>query len=239
MKLALLELAHGDRATGLRLLRELTGDPRETSARVLLLQSREIQADPTRRETDQRIAAAEGNGDSGGVCTRLPYGWPVVTGSRRNRTLPACCNTASMRTRRGPRRFCSWPDVRATARRETSRRYLSSGTPWESRSAEIIDGLLNLLVGQGRFAEAERVFNRLRTPDHRHFAARLAIGTGISPGPSMSSNCGSPTTSKMRLVDRVSATTYRNQGYRPGPRYLDEAKAITPNSARWRRPASI
>ena len=47
MQLALLELTHGDRAAGIKLLSDLAAqDPQEIRARSLLLSIREVQAGP-------------------------------------------------------------------------------------------------------------------------------------------------------------------------------------------------
>lgn len=62
IQLALVELTHGDRAAGIKILSDLAGqDPQEIRARSLLLSIREVQADPARaQQLIDTLKTAEG-----------------------------------------------------------------------------------------------------------------------------------------------------------------------------------
>ena len=100
-------------------------------------------------------------------------------------------------------------------------------------ATEIADGLLNLLVGQRRFAEAEKVLKQIQNPrivgDWR---VRLAIGTedysrAIDELKLRISNDKQDAASRIELA----RLTYRQtKDAAQAMRYLDEARAIAPNS---------
>jgi tetratricopeptide (TPR) repeat protein len=98
IRLAVLELTTGDRATGIKRLRDLAEqDPNEIHARSLLLNTRELQQDPDRTKAQALIDELKKSQGGNGVCKRRHQAelWLASPDWRsKQRTLPNCCKSA-------------------------------------------------------------------------------------------------------------------------------------------------
>jgi tetratricopeptide (TPR) repeat protein len=236
-KLALLELSRGDRGTGVRILKELAADPQEIQARLLLWQSREIQGDPD--EVARLISELRRAEGERGLWWRFYQAslWlasPEAVSRQQDITnlLQYCIATDP-----------GWPaPVLLLAGMYTRQRDLKQAEDVYRRglfgnpsATEIADGLLNLLVGQGRFAEAEMVLKQIQNPRIvADWRVRLAIGAGdFSRAMDELKLRISNDKHKQDAVARIELArlTYREtKDAAQAMVYLDEAKAIAPNS---------
>jgi len=183
IKLALLDIIHGDRATGTNLLLEMAAqDPQEIQARLLLLGIRGIREDPVAAgRLLGELKQAEGEN---GLWWRLHQAavWLSAENWRGKQqdvvSLLRFCIDASP----------AWPapvlllaevyerlgDVKRVE--DTCRQGLA-GNP---SAADIANRLLGLLEKQGRFPDAEKVLQQLTVSPRLASAwqVRIALGTG-------------------------------------------------------------
>lgn len=235
MKLALLELTHGDRRAGIDLLKELAEDPREIQARLLLLNSREIREAPSAAAAlIDGLREAEGQN---GLWWRLHQAslW-LESGdwaSRRReiRNLLQHC------TRMDP----SWPApvLLLGGMHERQREWKQAeeiyrqGLQSNPASAEVAERLLNLLVSQNRFPEAEKVLRQIQNPQAAaDWRVRIALGSGdvsraIDELRLRISNDPQDARSRIELARLVYQET---RDADQAMRYLDEAGAVAPDS---------
>jgi tetratricopeptide (TPR) repeat protein len=183
IKLALLQIVHGDRAAGIGLLREMAAqDRQEIRARLLLLQIRGIREDPVEAERlVGELRQAEGEN---GLWWRL---------HQASLWLSSNDWRAKQQEILGLLRFCTdanpaWPapvllladayerlgDVK---RMEDACRQALLANP---SAAEIANRLLVLLEKQGRFSDAEKVLQQIAIspPVASAWQVRIALGVG-------------------------------------------------------------
>ncbi len=186
MKLALLEIIHGDRASGIRLLQELTArDPLEIQARSLLLGVREIQQDRAAAQTlIDELRQAEGQS---GLWWRLHQASLWLSSddwsSKRQdiaHLLRYCIDAdpawsapvlvlAAMHERLGDS-----GQVEDVCRR---------GLVGNPSAADLAGRLLSLLERQGRFADAEKLLQQVELNPRVASAwqVRMALGAKDFP----------------------------------------------------------
>ena len=187
VKLALLELEHGDRAGGIGSLTELAArDEKEIPARVILLSAPEIRQDPVL--TEKLIAELKRAEGERGLWWRLHQAsfWLSSDEWRAKQTeagdlLQYCIDTAP-----------DWPPpvvllagmynkLGESAQVEDICR---SGLEENPSATEVADILLQLLYRQKRFSEAQEVLSRLRISPRAadDWQLRIARGTGDTVG---------------------------------------------------------
>ncbi|MEN6428938.1 MAG: tetratricopeptide repeat protein [Phycisphaerales bacterium] len=237
IELAILEMAHGDRAAGIGLLQQLTTDPQEIRARLLLLGTREIRED---RSTAERLVGElrQAEGQSG-LWWRLHQAslWlsdPDASAKQKEiATLLEHCINADP----------TWPapvlllagayatQGDASRAEEVYRRGLLANPS----SAEIGDRLLALLTQQGRYADGEKVLRQIQNPQIvTNWQARLAVGRGdfsraIDELQLKVRNDKDRQDADSRVeLARLLYQETKDAGQ--AMRYLDEAKAIKPDS---------
>lgn len=234
-RLASLELAYGDRLAGIDLLKELATDPQEIRARLLLLGSREMREDPTAAaKLVDGLRQAEGQN---GLLWRLHQAslwlessdWPIRQQEIRN-LFEHCIRTNP-----------AWPAPvlllggmyerqREWKQAEDLYRQGLLGNPG---AAEITERLLNLLVRQARFPEAEKMLRQIQSPQAAaDWRVRIAIGSGdfsqALDGLRLKiSNGTQDAGSRIELARLLYQET---KDAAQALRYLDEAQAIAPDS---------
>jgi len=237
MSLALLELMHGDRASGISLLNEMAGqDEREILARTLLLGTREVQEDQaTVQKLIDELKKAEGES---GLLWRLHQAslWLASDEWRSKQQdiaglLQYCIDSdpqwsspvlllAGMYERlQDPRR------VEDTCRQALVR---------NPSATDIADRLLSLLERQGRFSDAEKVLQQVKA-DPRIASAwqvRMALGSGdisraVDELKLRVSNDDQDASSRIQLARLLYEQT---KNVDEAFRYLKEAEAITPDA---------
>jgi tetratricopeptide (TPR) repeat protein len=234
-RLALLELARGDRAAGIGLLRELARDPQEIQARLLLLTSPEIQGDPNASGTliaELRIAEGER-----GLWWKLYQAalWlsgPDAVSKQKEAVslLRDCMKTEP--TWPAPVLMLAQMYVRQGDFKQAEDVY-RQGLAASPSATGIAEGLLGLLVGQNRFAEAEKVLRQIQNPQvATNWQVRLAVGTGdfsraIDELRLKVSNDKQDAVSRIELAR---LTYQETRDVAQAMRYLDEAKALQPAS---------
>jgi len=183
IKLALLEIVHGDRTAGTELLRELAArDEQEIQARLLLLGIREIQDDPVAaEELVSELRHAEGES---GLWWRLHQAslWLSFDNWRSKQQeitdlLQYCIDADPM---------WSAPVLLLTGMYERlgdSRRVENTcrqALSWNPSATDIANRLLALYERQGRFSDAEKVLRQIES--NPRFAStwqiRMALGAG-------------------------------------------------------------
>jgi len=237
-RLALLELASGDRAAGIGLLRELARDPQEIQARLLLLTSREIQGDPNASGTlIAELRKAEGER---GLWWKLYQAALWLSGPdavskqqeavsllrdcmKTDPTWPAPVLTlAQMYVRQGD--FRQAEDV------------YRQGLAASPSATGIAEGLLALLDGQNRVVEAEKVLRQIQNPQvEANWQVRLWERTGdvsraINELRLKVSSDKQDASSRIELARLMYQETQETRDFAQAMRYLDEAKAIQPQS---------
>jgi tetratricopeptide (TPR) repeat protein len=234
IKLALLELMHGERAAGLGILRTLAAeDEHEVQARLLLLSAREIQQTPAAAVLIDELRAAEGEG---GLWWRLHQA-ALWLGSEdwRDRQqgitdlLEHCL--AGNPTWSAPasllaqlyERLGDWQRLEQTCRR---------GLAANPAATELAERLLAMLQRQGRFAEAQQVLQQVRMDPAATSAwqVRVAVGTGdVSRAMDelrlRISNDDQDASGRVELARLLYEET---QDAAQALRYLDEARAVAP-----------
>jgi len=234
-RLALLELARGDRAAGIGLLRELARDPQEIQARLLLLTSPEIQGDPNAFGTlIAELRKAEGER---GLWWKLYQAALWLSGPdavskqiEAVNLLRDCMKTEP--TWSAPVLMLAQMYVRQGDFRQAEEVYRQGLTANPSATG-IAEGLLGLLVGQNRFAEAEKILRQIQNPQvEANWQVRLAVGTGdisraINELRLKVSNDKQDAGSRIELAR---LTYQETRDFAQAMRYLDEAKAIQPQS---------
>lgn len=235
IKLALLELVHGDRAAGLDILSTLAAeDENEVQARLLLLSAREVQEDPAAAETlVEELRKAEGEGGlwwrlhqaalwlgsddwrerQQGIIDLLEY----CIGANPSWSAPASL-LAQLYERLG-----DWQRLERTCR---------EGLAGNPAATELAERLLSLLQRQGRFAEAQQVLQQVRMDPAAASAwqVRVAVGTGdvsraIDELKLRVSNDDRDASGRIELARLLYEQT---QDAGQALRYLDEARAIAP-----------
>jgi tetratricopeptide (TPR) repeat protein len=234
IKLALLEVIHGDRATGTSLLREVAAqDPQEIQARLFLLGIRTVREDPaTAEKLIGELKQAEGEG---GLWWRLHQAalWLASEDWSRKQQdiaglLRVCIDAnpawsapvlllSEMYERLG--------DVKRVE--DTCRQALVSNPS----GADIAGRLLTLLEKQGRFADAEKVLGQIAI-DPRLISAwqiRIALGAGDFSRATdelklRAASDDKDATSRIQLAQLVYQQT---KDINQALKYLKEAEAIT------------
>ena len=186
IKLALLELVHGDRTTGIGILKELASqDAQEVQARSLLLQVREIREDPAATEAlIGELRQAEGNG---GLWWRLhrAASW-LATGNWSSKQqditdlLRHCIDADAAWSAPVLLLAGMYERLGDFKRVEDTYRQGLAGNP---SAVDVADRLLALLERQGRFADAEKVLQQAAI-DPRLASAwlvRMALGAKNYP----------------------------------------------------------
>ncbi len=237
IKLALLELVHGDRVAGIDLLRKLAAeDEREIQARLLLLRVREIQEDPAAAEALlAELRKAEGEG---GLWWRLHQAarWLGSEDWRSKqqgitdllehciRANPAWSAPALLRAQMYER-LGDWQRLEQTCRQ---------GLQANPAATELAERLLALLQRQGRFAEAQQVLQQVRMDPAAASAwqVRVAVGTGdltraMDELKLRVSNDDQDASARIELARLLYE---QSQDAAQALRYLDEARAIAPES---------
>lgn len=183
IKLALLEIIHGDRTTGTDLLRELAArDEQEIQARLLLLGIREIQDDPAAaQELVSELRHAEGES---GLWWRLHQAslWLSFDNWRSKQQditdlLQYCINADPMWSAPVLLLTGMYERLRDSIRAENTCRQALSRNP---SATDIANKLLALLERQARFSDAEKVLRQIEA--NPRFAStwqvRMALGAG-------------------------------------------------------------
>ena len=237
IRLALLELAQGDRATGIRLLNELAAqDRQEIRARLLLLGTREIQGD--RAAAERLVGELRQIEGESGLWWRLHQAslWLSSDGWRSKQPdiaslLQYCIDSdpqwsAPVLLLVGMyERLADFTRVEDTCRQALARNH---------SAADIADRLLALLERQGRFADAEKVLQQ--TGANPRFASawqvRMALGAkdfprAIDELKVRASNDDQDASSRIQLARLVYQET---KDADQALRYLKEAEAIAPRS---------
>ena len=237
IKLALLEVIHGDRAAGISLLREVAAqDPQEIQARLLLMGIRTVREDPaTAEKLIGELKQAEG---TGGLWWRLHQAalWLTSEDWRKKQQdiaglLQICIGAnpawstpvlllSEMYERLG--------DVK---RVEDSCRQALVSNP---SGTDIADRLLTLLQKQGRFADAEKVLGQIEI-DPRLISAwqiRIALGAGDFSRATdelklRAASDDKDATSRIQLARLVYQQT---KDIDQALKYLKEAEAIAPDT---------
>lgn len=237
IKLAVLELAHGDRTAGIEILKQLATDPQEVQARLLLLETREVRQDPGAVERlVGELKQAEGQS---GLWWRLYQAslWlsgPDAAARQKDITtlLEHCINAApkwSAPVLLLAGMYATQGDL--SRAEDVYRRGLLA----DPSSTEIADRLLALLMRQGRHADAQKVLPQVQDSKvATDWRVRLAVGTGDFSGAidelrtrvSNDKDRQDPN-SRVELARLVYRET---KDADQAMRYLDEAKAIAPNS---------
>jgi len=234
-KLALLELARGDRAAGISLLKEVASDPQEIQARLLLLRNREIREDPNAAgKLIGELRQAEGES---GLWWRLYQASLWLSASDATARQQDITNVLQYCIRADP----TWPEpvlllaqmyARQNDMKQAEDTY-RQGLLGNPSSTELADGLLSLLVGQGRFADAEKILRQIQNPRvSTDWRVRLAVGAGdfsraIDELRLRVSNDKQDAVSRIELAR---LTYQETEDAAQAMRYLDEAKAIAPAS---------
>ena len=237
VKLALLEVIHGDRTTGTGLLQEVAAqDPREIQARLLLLGIRTVREDPvTAERLIGELKQAEGEG---GLWWRLHQAalWLASEDWRKKQQdiaglLRVCIDAdpvwsapvlllSEMYERLG--------DVKRVE--DTCRQALATNPS----GADIADRLLTLLQKQGRFAAAEKVLGQIAV-DPRLVSAwqiRIALGAGdfsraVDELKLRASSDDQDANSRIQLARLIYQQT---KDINQALKYLKEAEAIAPDT---------
>jgi tetratricopeptide (TPR) repeat protein len=237
MKLAVLEVVHGDRPTGIGLLKELAAaDPQETQARSLLLGIREIQQDPATAEA-LLGALRQAEGESG-------LWWRVHQASL---WLSSRDWASRQQDTASVLRYCIEADPSWSApvlllvgmyeRLGDFRRVedvCRQGLLQNPSAGDIADRLLALLERQGRFADAERILQQVRISPRRvsDWQVRMALGAkdfsrAIDELKVRASNDARDAASRIQLARLVyQETKDADQAFG----YLQQAQAVDPNS---------
>ncbi len=235
MKLASLEYTRGDRAAGIRLLKELARDPQEIQARLLLLQCSEIRADPI--EAGKLIGELRRAEGERGLWWRLyqASSWlagPDAAAKQQDITnLLQHCITAEPGWPAPVLLFARMCERQGDAKKaEDMYRRGLLGNP---SATEIADGLLNLLVEQRRFAEAEIVLKRVQNPQIvADWRVRLAIGAQdyLRAIDELKLRISSDKHDAASRIELARLTYQQTKDALEAMQYLDEAKTIAPKS---------
>jgi len=237
IKLAVLEMTHGDRAAGISRLQQLATDPQEIQARLLLLGAAEIRED---RVTAERLVGElrQAEGPSG-LWWRFHQASLWLSGSdaaAKQKDITAllqhCIEAAS-----------TWPaPVLLLAGAYVSQGDFSlaedvyrRGLLANPSSAEIGDRLLALLMRQGRYADGEKLLRQIENPQTvANWRVRLAVGTGdFSRAIDELRLKVANDTDRQDAGSRVELARLLYQETKDvvqAMRYLDEAGAIAPGS---------
>ncbi|MDI9432744.1 MAG: tetratricopeptide repeat protein [Planctomycetota bacterium] len=235
IKLALLELVHGDRAVGIDILRKLAAeDEHEVQARLLLLSVREIQEDSAAAESlIGELRKAEGEG---GLWWRLHQAalWVASEDWRSRqqeivevlqyciRTDPAWSEPASLLAQMYER-LGDWPRLEQTCRQ---------GLAANPAATELAERLLALLQRQGRFAEAQRVLQQVRMDPAAASAwqVHVAVGTGdlIRAIDELRLRVSNDDQDAGGRIELARLLYEQSKDAAQALRYLDEARAIAP-----------
>jgi tetratricopeptide (TPR) repeat protein len=238
-KLALLELTRkdGDRAAGIRLLKELARDPEEIQARLLLLQITEVRSDPN--EAGKLIGELRRAEGERGLWWRLYQASLWLSGPDAVAKQTEITNLLQYCISADP----GWPaPVLLLAQMYGRQRDMKQaeetyrqGLLANPSATELAGRLLQLLAGQGRFAEAEKVLKQIQNPRMvADWRVLLAVGTGdfsraIEELKLRVSNDKDKKDAASRI--ELARLTYQvTKDAAQALRYLEEAKTITPDS---------
>jgi tetratricopeptide (TPR) repeat protein len=186
MKLALLEIVHGDRATGIRLLRELAAqDAQEIQARSLLLGVREIQQDPAAAQAlVQELRQAEGES---GLWWRLHQASLWLSSDDWSSKRPEITNLLGYCVSADP--AWSAPVLLLAGMYEKSGDFrrledvCRQGLLGNPAAADIAGRLLTLLERQGRFADAEKLLQQIEINPRVASAWQIRMALGAKDLP--------------------------------------------------------
>jgi len=235
MKLALLEYTRADRARGIGLLKDLARDPQEIQARLLLLQCPEIRADPN--EAARLIGELQRAEGERGLWWRLYQAslWlagPDAAARQQDITdLLQVCIAADP----------GWPAPVLLLARMCERQgdakqaedLYRRGLLGNPSDTEMADGLLNLLVGQRRFAEAETVLKQIQNPRIvADWRVRVAIGAEdyLRAIDGLKLRIAGDKQDAASRIELAQLTYQQTQDAAQAMQYLDEAQSIAPRS---------
>jgi tetratricopeptide (TPR) repeat protein len=240
-RLAVLELAHGDRAAGINLLKELAGDPQEVQARLLLLGVREIREDPgTAARLVDELRQAEGQT---GLWWRLYQASIWLSGpdaAAKHKDIVALLEYCVNADRTWPAPVLLLAEAyqkRGELGRveEVYRQALAANIENPSVAGQVGELLLRLLERQRRYAEAETVLRQIQNRQIAgNWQVRLAVGArdfsrAIDDLKLRVSNDKDKRDADARVeLARLLYQETKDAG--EAMRYLDEAKAIAPDS---------
>ncbi|HUU19405.1 MAG TPA: tetratricopeptide repeat protein [Sedimentisphaerales bacterium] len=237
ISLALLELVHGDRATGIGLLSELVAqDEQEVRARSLLLGIREVQEDQARvQELINEIRKTEGES---GLLWRLYQASLWLSSDDWRSKQPDIVSYLQYCINSDP----EWSSpplllVEMYEKLEDFRRVediCRQALVRNPSATDIANKLLTLLERQGRFSEAEKVLQQIETDPQvaSTWHVRMALRAGdfsraIEELKLRVSNDDQDAASRIQLARLVyQQTGDADQAFA----YLKEAEAITPDS---------
>ncbi|HSV99124.1 MAG TPA: tetratricopeptide repeat protein [Sedimentisphaerales bacterium] len=234
-KLALLELGRGDRAAGIGLLKEVARDPQEIQARLLLLGSPEIRQDPNASGTlIAELRQAEGER---GLWWRLYQAALWLSGIEAASRQQEAVSLLRDCMKADP----AWPApvlmlAQAYVRQgdfKQAEEVYRQGLLGSPSATEIADGLLGLLVDQGRFAEAEKVLRQIQNPQvATNWQVRLAVGTGdfLRAIDELRLKVSNDKQDAVSRIELARLTYQETRDVAQAMRYLDEAKALQPAS---------
>jgi tetratricopeptide (TPR) repeat protein len=237
MRLALVELLHGDRATGISLLSELAAqDEQEVRARSLLLGIREVQEDQaTAEKLVRELREAEGES---GLFWRLHQAslWLSSDDWRSKQPditdpLQYCINSDPEWSAPALLLAKMYEKLEDLKRVEDTCRQALIRNP---SATDIADTLMTLLEKQGRFSDAEKVLQQIETNPRVTSAwyVRMALSAGdfsraIDELKLRVSNDDRDVNSRILLARLVYwQTRDADQAFA----YMEEAEAITPDS---------
>ncbi len=237
IKLALLELMHGDRATGISLLSDLAAqDEQEIRARSLLLGVREIQEDPaTAEKLVSELREIEGES---GLFWRLHQADMWLSSDEWQSKRPDITDSLQYCINSDPE--WSAPSlllVKMYEKLDDSRRVEDTCRQALLRNpsaTDIANKLLTLLERQDRFSEAEKVLQQIKMDPKvaSTWHVRMAFRAGdfsraIDELKLRVSNDNQDAASQIQLARLVyQQTRDADQAFA----YLKEAEAITPDS---------
>lgn len=236
IRLAVVDLTYGNRAAGLERLRALAArDPQEAQARLLLLETREIQADPAAAQ--KLVAELRQVEGEGGLWWRLHQAalwlssadWAARQQDIRN--LLQYCRNADP-TWSAPVLLWAGLYEKLGDSGQVEETY-RAGLLQNPAAEDLANRLLSLLEKQGRLAEAEKVVQQI--DKSRGIAdawqVRLAIGTGdLSRAIDLlrlkASNDNQDALSRVRLAELVYRQT---KDVKRAFAYLTEAETLAAN----------
>jgi len=237
IRLALVELLHGDRAAGIGLLNEVAAqDEQEVSARSLLLSIREVQEDQARAEKLVR-ELREAEGESGLLWRFYQASLWLSSEDWRSKqpditnALQYCINSDPEWSSPALLLVNMYEKLEDFRRVEDTCRQALNRNP---SATDIADTLVSLLERQGRFSDAEKVLQQIETNPRVTSAwyVRMALRAGdfsraIDELKLRVSNDERDANSRILLARLVYwQTRDADQAFA----YLKEAEAITPGS---------
>ncbi len=237
LRLAFLEVVHGDRTVGINLLKEMAAqDPQEIQARLLLLGIRDIREDPA--AADQLIASLRQAEGESGLWWRLHQAarWMASEDWRAKQTeieglLRACLDADPAWSAPVLLRADLYGRLGDVQRVQEALQQALAANP---SAADVAGRLLALLEKQGRFSEAERILQQVQVRPRTLSAwqVRLALRVGdlsraIDELKLRASNDAQDADSRIQLAQLVYQQTKDINQALP---YLNQAEAIAPDA---------